>query len=174
MENLVHLARLFASAAHKAVGQKRKYTEECYCVHPEAVARKVKYYGGTDEMVAAAWLHDVVEDTEVKITDIYDFFGNTVGDLVSWLTEVSVPEDGNRAERKAKDREYLAKAPAEAQTIKYCDLLDNTNSITEYDKGFAKVYLKEKELLLEVMTKGDPRLLWQAINLTSFEQGKLK
>ena len=63
---------MFAIAAHKAVGQKRKYTGDDYIVHPAEVAHIVDQVpGSTDEMVAAAWLHDVVEDTGVDITE-YD------------------------------------------------------------------------------------------------------
>jgi len=74
------------------------------------------------------------------------------------LTDVSKPEDGNRAVRKARDREHTAAAPAEAQTIKLADLISNSRSIMAHDPAFAKTYLEEKRLLLAVMTKGDPGL----------------
>jgi (p)ppGpp synthase/HD superfamily hydrolase len=109
-------------------------------------------------MVAAAWLHDVVEDTGVTIETIRAEFGTEVAELVGWLTDVSKPEDGNRATRKAVDRAHTAEAPAEAQTIKLADLISNSKSIMEHDPAFAKTYLEEKRLLLAVMTKGDPGL----------------
>lgn len=152
-------ARVFATAAHAAVGQLRKYTFEPYIVHPAEVASMVMAHGGTDAMVAAAWLHDVVEDTGVTIELIRAEFGSEVSDLVGWLTDVSRPDHGNRAARKAVDRAHTAAAPAEAQTIKCCDLISNTRSIVEHDPKFAETYLAEKRLLLEVMTKADPRLL---------------
>jgi (p)ppGpp synthase/HD superfamily hydrolase len=58
-------ARLFAKAAHAAVGQMRKYTDEPYIVHPVEVAGIVRYWGGTDTMCVAALLHDVLEDTKI-------------------------------------------------------------------------------------------------------------
>jgi hypothetical protein len=61
------------------------------------------------------------------------------------------------------DRAHTAAAPAEAQTIKLCDLISNTRSIVAHDEKFAKVYLAEKRELLEVMTKADPRLRERAI-----------
>jgi guanosine-3',5'-bis(diphosphate) 3'-pyrophosphohydrolase len=152
-------ARLFATAAHAAVGQLRKYTHEPYIVHPAEVVSILKTRPHDPEMVAAAWLHDVVEDTGVSIEVIRAEFGSKVSDLVGWLTDVSRPEQGNRATRKAIDRAHTAAAPAEAQTIKLCDLISNTRSIVEHDEKFARVYLAEKRLLLEVMTKGD-RTLW--------------
>ena len=156
---IVERARVFATAAHAAVGQVRKYTFEPYIVHPAEVAKIVRDAGGTDVMVAAAWLHDTVEDTGVTIETIRAEFGVEVAELVGWLTDVSRPEHGNRAHRKALDRAHSAAAPAEAQTVKLADLISNTRSIMAHDEAFAKTYLEEKRLLLAVMTKGDATLM---------------
>jgi (p)ppGpp synthase/HD superfamily hydrolase len=109
-------------------------------------------------MVAAAWLHDVVEDTGCTYTDIHMAFGADIAALVGWLTDVSQPQDGNRAHRKAMDRAHTAEAPAEAQTIKLADLISNSRSIVAHDPAFARTYLAEKRLLLAVMTRGDAGL----------------
>jgi (p)ppGpp synthase/HD superfamily hydrolase len=157
--DIVRKAQVYAMAAHAAVGQKRKYTGEPYIVHPAEVAKIVAGVpGATPDMVAAAWLHDVVEDTGCTFTDIHMAFGIDIATLVGWLTDVSKPEDGNRAVRKAMDREHTASAPAEAQTIKLADLISNSKSIMAHDPEFARVYLAEKRALLEVMTKGDAGL----------------
>jgi (p)ppGpp synthase/HD superfamily hydrolase len=156
---IVERARVFATAAHAAVEQVRKYTYEPYIVHPAEVVSIVKSVPHTDVMLAAAWLHDVVEDTSVTIETIRAEFGVEVAELVSWLTDVSWPADGNRAHRKALDRAHSAAAPAEAQTVKLADLISNTRSIMAHDVAFAKTYLEEKRLLLEVMTKGDATLM---------------
>lgn len=155
MTDLIEHAALFAANAHGAINQRRKYTNEPYIVHPAAVAKIVQSVAHTPEMVAAAFLHDTVEDTEVTLTEIEVAFGAEVRKLVYWLTDISQPEDGNRATRKAIDRDHIALAPAEAQTIKLADLIDNTETIVAHDPDFAVVYLKEKARLLEVMTKGD-------------------
>jgi (p)ppGpp synthase/HD superfamily hydrolase len=166
--DLVHKAQVFAIAAHSAVKQVRKYTGEPYFVHPAEVARIVaEVPGSTAEMVAAAWLHDTVEDTGVTSNDIHMNFGPEVAVLVGWLTDVSKPEDGNRAHRKAMDRMHTAAAPAEAQTIKLADLISNSRSIMQYDPEFAKTYLAEKRLMLDVMTKGDPGLHAMAASYVS-------
>lgn len=159
---MVERARVFATAAHAAVGQVRKYTFEPYIVHPTEVASIVATVPHTDEMLAAAYLHDTVEDTGVTILDIQIEFGNEVASLVSWLTDVSRPEDGNRAVRKARDREHIAMASAGAQTVKLADLIANTRSIVKHDAAFAKTYLAEKRLLLEVLTRGDAVLMAEA------------
>ena len=160
--DMVEKARVFATAAHAAVGQVRKYTGEPYIVHPFEVAMMVRQVGGTPEMVAAAFLHDTVEDTDVNMETIEREFGPEVAEIVFFLTDVSRPEHGNRATRKAMDRAHIAKADARAQTIKLADLISNCSSIVKYDPEFAKVYLEEKRLLLEVLTKGDKILLDRA------------
>lgn len=156
---LVDRATVFATAAHAAVGQTRKYTGEPYIVHPIEVASIVKEAGGTEAMIAAALLHDVLEDTDVTFDLLIEQFGSEVAELVLWLTDISKPEDGNRSTRKALDRQHSAAAPAEAQTVKVADLISNTRSIVAHDLNFAKVYLEEKRLLLNILTKANPNLL---------------
>ena len=160
--NMVERAKVFATAAHAAVKQVRKYTFEPYIVHPAEVASIVATVPHTDVMLAAAYLHDTVEDTGVSIVDIQKEFGNEVASLVSWLTDVSKPEQGNRAVRKAIDREHTAMAPAAAQTVKLADLIANSRSILAHDPAFARVYLEEKRMLLEVLTRGDATLMARA------------
>lgn len=150
-------ALVFATIAHGR--QLRKYTGDPYILHPISVAGLVRTVPHSGEMVAAAYLHDVVEDTNVEISEIELVFGPTVAELVSWLTDVSRPEDGNRDVRKALDRDHTARAPAQAKTIKLADLIDNTSSIRDRDPSFwEKTYRREKELLLEVLRDGDPDL----------------
>jgi (p)ppGpp synthase/HD superfamily hydrolase len=171
MSTVVEQARTFAIAAHSANGQIRKYTGEPYHVHPAEVAWIVEQAGGTEAQRAAAWLHDVVEDTDVSIELIEQMFGTYVAELVGWLTDVSKPEDGNRAERKAIDREHTAQASLDAKMIKLADLSSNTKSIVEHDAKFAKVYLAEKRLLLEeALFDADPVLLAEVYRL--LEEGE--
>lgn len=165
--DIVEKARIFARAAHAAVGQRRKYTGEEYIYHPMEVATIVQGAGGDVNMIAAAILHDVIEDTQVTEEILRDEFSDDITDLVLWLSDVSKPEDGNRAARKRIDREHSAAAPARAQTIKYADFISNTRSITEHDKDFSKVYLVEKQLALEMMDKGDPELRAKAMEIVN-------
>lgn len=150
----------FAVDAHGE--QKRKYTGEPYVTHPLAVMKIVQEVPHTTEMLIAAVLHDVVEDTPVTIFEIKDRFGPVVADYVNGLTDVSTPEDGNRATRKAMDRSHSAQQGAEVQTIKLADLIHNTASIAEHDPNFYKVYREEKIELLKLLTKGDLTLRWRA------------
>lgn len=166
--NIVEKAYIFAMAAHAAIGQKRKYTGEDYvvhCVEVSDILRKAVLVN--DEMHAAALLHDTVEDTDVTLELIEKEFGKCVATLVEGLTDVSKTEDGNRAVRKKIDREHTAKQSAACKTIKLADLISNTKSIVQHDKEFAKVYIKEKEALLEVLKEGDAILYEIASNLVA-------
>ena len=133
-------------------GQKRKYTNEPYHTHPQAVCAILKAYGVEDEEVlAAALLHDVVEDCGVKEQELKDLFGDRVAKLVMEVTDVSLPIHGNRAKRKEMDREHLAKASDRGKLIKCADTLHNTSSIVAHDKNFANVYIKEKLALMPLI-----------------------
>lgn len=159
-DDLERRAYEFARAAHAAAGQRRKYTGEPYIVHPAAVAELVRSVPHTPQMVAAALLHDVVEDTPVTLEQVRDEFGPEVAEFVDWLTDVSRPADGIRRVRKDIDLRHTAKAPPAAKTIKLADLIDNTITISRHDPGFWKVYRREKLALLDVLKEGDPTL-WQ-------------
>ena len=154
-------AKMFATAAHAAVGQKRKYSGDDYIVHPQRVAAIVEKHGGTDEMIAAAWLHDTVEDTDVTPILITKMFGVEVASIVEGLTDISLPEDGNRAKRKSIDRMHSANASTEAQFVKCADIIDNSWDIAENDLSFAKVYKSEVFLLLNAMTKVKHTEIWE-------------
>jgi (p)ppGpp synthase/HD superfamily hydrolase len=159
-DDLEARALAFAKAAHESIDQRRKHTGEPYIVHPIAVAEIVRSVPHTPEMIAAAYLHDVVEDTPVTIEQIRTAFGDKVAELVDWLTDVSRPGDGNRRVRKQIDLRHTAKAPPEAKTIKLADLIDNSLTIAKHDRGFWPVYRREKLALLEVLKDGD-KTLWE-------------
>ena len=163
MTHLVQKALTFATIAHD--GQIRKYTKQPYIVHPIEVMEIVSTVEHDDEMLAAALLHDVVEDTIVTIEEIRQEFGSDVAFLVDELTDVSKPEDGNRAHRKAMDRAHSSQACSRAQTIKLADLISNARDIVQHDESFAKVFLNEKRQLLQVMIEGDSGLYKIALSL---------
>ncbi len=145
--------------------QRRKYTNEPYIFHCVEVAALCKAVGCRDEVIAAAYLHDAVEDTECTVGDIFDIFGVDVASLVGMVTDRSKPSDGNRAQRKAIDRAWLSQASPEGKTIKLADLISNTSSIRKHDPKFAKVYLEEKRALLEVLVEGDKTLYDMAMRM---------
>jgi (p)ppGpp synthase/HD superfamily hydrolase len=173
MSSLEERARDFATAQHAAIDQRRKYTGEPYIHHPAAVAELVRSVPHTEEMIAAAWLHDTVEDTSATLDEVRARFGDAVAALVEHLTDVSKPEDGNRAQRKAIDLAHTAKASPDAKTVKLADLIDNSRSILERDPEFARVYIEEKRRLLEVLREGDPTLYSMANRIVVDAQGQV-
>ena len=162
MADLIKRAKTYAQEAHQRIDQRRKYSNLPYHVHLDAVAKLVSSVTDDEEMVAAAWLHDVVEDTPATLEDLEQEFGSDVTQLVKELTDVSRPSDGNRAKRKAIDRQHSAKASARAKTVKLADLIHNCSDITKHDPNFARVYLTEMSALLDVLGEGDNKLYKQA------------
>jgi len=163
--DLIKRARDYATNAHQRIDQRRKYNNQPYHVHLEAVAKLVTSVTDDAEMIAAAWLHDTVEDTPATLGDIETEFGVSVAELVEELTDISKPSDGNRAHRKTADRQHSAQASARAKTVKLADLIDNCRDITKHDQRFARVYLTEMAALLEVLHEGDQQLYQQATRL---------
>ena len=163
MNDLVNRARSFAIKAHGRLDHRRKYYSEPYPVHLQAVADLVASVSDDAEMIAAAWLHDTVEDTATTLPELEERFGSAVACLVGELTDMSRPADGNRAIRKSIDRGHLAKASRRAKTIKLADLIHNCQDICSHHPEFAKVYLMETASLLEVLREGDAVLYRQAM-----------
>jgi (p)ppGpp synthase/HD superfamily hydrolase len=170
MSDLAYRAMMFAREAHK--DQVRKYTGNPYSDHLAEVAGIVSTLNLGQVVLATAWLHDCVEDCGVSLATIEDEFGVHVAIGVSGLSDI---ESGNRSERKQLSRERLASCSAWIQSVKCADLISNTSSIVMHDPKFAVTYLEEKRLLLDVMTKADPRLLALARSQTVLqEQGDEK
>ena len=152
---LVRKAHAFAAKAHAGVF--RKWSGEPYIEHPERVAARLAAMGFPAEVVAAAFLHDVVEDTPVSGAEIAAEFGPEVAALVAEVTKPIVK--ANRAGRKAAFRAHLAKASYYGACIKLSDELDNSRNVAELAPEFAKVYLPEMRLELEVLSHGHPELV---------------
>jgi len=153
---LVLRAVAFAATAHG--NQRRKYTDEPYLNHLLSVGHGVAQRTMDPHIIAAAVLHDVLEDTDTHPAQLKREFSERVAALVLELTDVYTHEaypGVNRKERKRMEAERMARVSPEAQLIKAYDLMDNTRSITEHDPGFAKVYLAEKRAVLSHMDKLD-------------------
>jgi (p)ppGpp synthase/HD superfamily hydrolase len=158
MNKLIREARKFATFHHADVNQRRKYTNEPYIVHPAAVAKLVSTVPHSPAMIAAAWLHDVAEDTNATIEDIYKNFGNVVGTFVAGLTDVAKPNDGNRAARMTINNEHTDRQCIAVKTIKLADSYCNVKDIMRQDPKFAITYMEEKRKLILCLRQGNPTL----------------
>lgn len=160
---LVLKAEIFCKAAHCAIGQTRKYVNSDYHYHPFAVRDILRETLGdalTVDMECAALLHDVLEDTKVKRRHILEEFNENIFRIVLGLTDVSDKTDGDRTVRKTIDRMHMAGQLPDVKTIKLADLIHNSMSIEKHDPGFAKIYMPEKKLMLDVLKEGD-ETLWK-------------
>ena len=165
MSSIIRLAEEFAIHAHGSIDQRRKYSGKPYIVHPKAVAEIVASVTDDVEMISAAWLHDVVEDTPVTLDEIISIFGRGIASLVDDLTNISKKSDGSRDFRVALDRKHSAQASPRAKTVKLADVIDNLTGIVEADPEFAKRYVRENELLITVLKQGDSVLHRKASRL---------
>jgi guanosine-3',5'-bis(diphosphate) 3'-pyrophosphohydrolase len=98
-----------------------------YVEHPMRVAALLAERGYGDEVLAAALLHDVVEDSETTLDELREKFGGEVAGLVGAMTDDEELEDYR--ERKAEHRERLAAAPVEALAIYGADKLTNSRTL---------------------------------------------
>jgi (p)ppGpp synthase/HD superfamily hydrolase len=161
----------FANKAHG--DQKRRYTPDKYVVHPIRVMELCKEYTNDVTVLAAALLHDVLEDTAVDKNAMLQFLMTVMDEknvrrtlaLVIELTDVYIKADypsWNRRKRKEAETVRLERAGREAQTIKYADIIDNIRELPQ-DDDFSIVFLKECKSLLKRMNKGNLELYQKAV-----------
>lgn len=141
--NLICRAFEYAYKLHD--GQYRK-SGEAYIIHPIAVAELLRDLGGDAEMIAAGFLHDVVEDNEdVSPQHIEDLFGSNVRQLVEAVTKLSKFNFSNKTERQAENfrRMFLAMAQdIRVIVVKLADRLHNMRTLdflpSEKQKAIAR------------------------------------
>lgn len=165
--NMVEKARAFALAAHTAAKNVRKYTGEPYINHPAHVAAIIRPVA-TPEMLAAAWLHDVVEDANIPIEVIADEFGPVVATMVWHLSKSANHSDGKRAVRRSIELMHMGTLTPDEATVKVGDITSNLSSIVKLAKPkFARMYLKEKTIEVELLASlgAAPHLVVNANNI---------
>lgn len=166
-KNILLQVRDFADQAHGI--QKRKYTPDRYIVHPIRVMEILKNYTSEIPVLAAALLHDVLEDTPVKKDELMHFLLTIMSEPESKKTLALVEELSdiytkkaypayNRRKRKSLELGRMQKISPEAQTIKYADIIDNCQEIVQHDPDFARVFLNECKALLKKIQDGNPEL----------------
>lgn len=147
----------FATLKHK--GQYRKAINHLpYIIHPQNVAHLVKKYKGDsthiDSLVAAAYLHDTLEDTDTTYYELVKNFGTEVASLVN---EVTTNKDFKNELGKSK---YLAMKMNEmtnwALVIKLCDRLDNISDLSTVDKDFRLKYFNETLYIIKYILNNRP------------------
>ena len=122
---MIEKAYDLANTAHKGVCRR---SGEPYICHPLAVARLVLDLGMDTESIAAALLHDVVEDTPTTLADLTDAFGEEVALLVDGVTKLTKIQFSNIEELQAENLRKMLLAMSRdvrVMIIKLCDRLHN-------------------------------------------------
>lgn len=128
--NVVQKAEEYATRAH--AGQfMRNQTRDPFIEHPRKVVHLVELSGATDDELAAAWLHDIVEDTPVTLEDIEREFGLVIKELVDGLTDPPHFEGNPSHLRKKWQADRVKDKSAGVKRVKIADQTVNT-----YGMGF--------------------------------------
>lgn len=159
MEFALQAAEALATTSHK----NQKYGEYPYTKHLNDVVEVLKRFKVNDEsMLAAAWLHDTIEDTDVTLSQIEMIFGNKVADLVNRVT--SKPGI-NRAARHELTYPQIKECD-DALCLKLADRIANVEfSIANSDESKIKMYTKEHKFFKEKLFKqGTHDAMWRHLD----------
>lgn len=153
---LVPLAREMAISMHESCGHRRSDGSP-YWQHPERVVETLARFGLPEEVLAAAWLHDVPEDCPTDIAgceklllEIEAKFGPEVGHLVREVTNFFGPE-ATMEEKQARLREHARHMSSAAKFIKLADRFDNISGMVGWPKPKRDRYTRATELLIEAL-----------------------
>jgi guanosine-3',5'-bis(diphosphate) 3'-pyrophosphohydrolase len=157
---LLTRAALAAAEAHK--GQTRKGGDVPYVNHVIEVAQLVAEAGGTPEMVAAALLHDVVEDSDATGATVEAAFGPCIATLVAGLTDAPEWKALPREARKRRQAEHIAHAPRAVRLIKIADQTSNVRDVGRLPEGWepaeARAYIAGAALVVDACRGADAGL----------------
>lgn len=131
-------ATTFAAMAHKDATRKG-HDELPYIVHPIESGLIAMSITNDEDVIIAAFLHDVVEDTNKTIEDIKAIFGNRVAELVAYESEDKMEEmqkSDSWKLRKIAFLEHLKNAPVEAKIVCLSDKISNMRLMA---KDFADI-----------------------------------
>ena len=166
--DLVLKAAKVATHAHR--NQFRKWPNRMglldpYITNPAKVASAIMtsqddlgwaIYGPLEHIIAAAWLHDVVEDTELSLFYLEQMFPKEVTSIVKGMTNVKVA-GLSRDQQKATDRKRLATQPGSVKLLKAFDRIVNLEDLASAPLSFMKKYIPESEELLKILWTYLPR-----------------
>ena len=165
--DLICRAFEFAYCLHE--GQRRA-SGEPYIIHPVAVAGLLRDLGGGSAMIAAGFLHDVVEDTEVTPEELEERFGKEVRTLVEGVTKLSKFNFSSKTERQAENfrRMFLAMAQdIRVIVVKLADRLHNMRTLEHLpDAKRRKIALETREIFAPLANRlGIGRFKWELEDL---------
>ena len=125
---LIERAETLARAAHAGMCRPNRARQPCV-EHLAEIASLVDQGGGSVEAVAAAWLHDIVEDTELTLAEIRQHFGERIHVLVDGLTDPPDFAAMPLAERKPAQARRLSSRCSQTRLVKLADQYSNVRSV---------------------------------------------
>lgn len=159
---LASRARIFALHAH---GQQCRpnASREPMVVHLSEVASYVRDEAGDEAAVACAWLHDVVEDTQVAVGEIRDRFGQRLSEFVDLLTDPPGWAAAELTGRKVRQAQRVAGAPDLVKLVKLADQVSNVRSVlfdppTDWSQEKSNAYVRGALLVGRACADVSPRL----------------
>ena len=156
---LVTDAALIAANSHE--GQQR-HDGTPYVQHPARVAVLLAQAGGSEALIAAGFLHDVIEDSTVDWDEINEVCNADVANWVAAMTkDMRMPE----AQREAAYQQQLAEGPWQGRAVKLADQIDNLTNASP--KARLKVQPKAQWALDIATTDDAPVIVWLRDRLTA-------
>ncbi|SRR6056297_997673 len=146
------LAKNFAEKKHE--GQLRKFSKKPYIEHPIKVSEIIKENKKShkiNELLAAAFLHDTLENTNTNEEELKKNFGKLITFLVKELT--SEKEIQNKIGKKEYLAKKMKKLSSWALVIKLADRLDNVSDLNNCSEKFRKKYSEETKFILAELNK---------------------
>ncbi len=151
-----------AELATRAHGGQTRRGGGPYIAHPLAVVEAVAEVTQDLDVLCAAVLHDVVEDSAVTLDDMTRLFGGRVAGIVAELTDHPDWAELDTLTRKARQREEFENASAEAKVIKIADQWSNVSDLARGTSGddvaFLEGYLATSRAVVEVCREASPGL----------------
>ncbi len=164
------IAEAFQFAYNLHEGQYRR-SGEPYIAHPVAVAGLIRDLGGGSAMIAAGFLHDIVEDTEITCDEIEEKFGESVRHLVEGVTKLSKFNFSSKTERQAENfrRMFIAMAKdIRVIVVKLADRLHNMRTLEHLKPEKQKqIALETREIFAPLANRlGIGRFKWELEDLS--------
>lgn len=155
-EPTLETVRRAARAAERRHGTQRRPTGAPYTEHLlEALEVLVRGAGERDpDVLAAALLHDVVEDTATTVGDVEAEFGPVVAEYVDWLTKPPVRSKQEKRAAKVGYLRRLREAPSQVISIKLADRVSNVQTLDRMPLDFQRRYYTETVVYLLPLAEG--------------------
>lgn len=154
-QTIVYTARAFATTAHDDAGT--SYAGDSYSKHLKLVVKVASEYilslpiqGHSDEVIAACWCHDLIEDAHLSYNDVQAIIGTFAADIVIDVTD----EIGKNRKEKALKTYVKIRKSTFATFVKLCDRIANSEHSKHDSPDMFKMYKKEYVIFKYALKQG--------------------